>query len=141
MQITSQTQQKTSNRRGVTAVEFAIVFPIILFTFFGLWEYARLEMIRQATATACYDGARRGTLPGATSAGMSSAAQRILDIYSVDGAVVTASVTDDIAHCDISVPLDENAWITQFVVANRFVTSECEFNRERFGLTNPLTTP
>lgn len=113
-------------------MEYAIVFPIILFTFFGLWEYARVEMIRQAAATASYDAARRGTLPGATSVAMQDAASNILDIYQVDGSIINASVTADISSCTITVPLDENTWMAFFVLPSRNVVSECEFSRELF---------
>lgn len=126
------TKQK-KDRRGVTATEYAIVFPIILFTFFGLWEYARLEMIRQATATACYDAAREGTLPGATPTVMDAAAQRILDIYDIDGSTITSSVTNELSQCQITVPIDDNTWLAFYVLNNRNITSECEFNRELFG--------
>lgn len=120
------------NRNGATTVEFAIILPIVLFTFFGLWEYARLEMIRQAAATACYDAARRGTLPGASSPAMDTAAQRILDIYMVDGATVTTSVTAEESVCEVSVPINQNTWMALYVLPNRNIESECTFNRELF---------
>ena len=123
---------KQRARRGATAVEFALVLPIVFFAFFGLWEYARLEMIRQATATACYDGAREGTLPGSTTAEMQAAAQRILDIYLISGATIEPQITDRRASCEITIPVDENTWLAYFVLPNRNIESRCDFNRELF---------
>lgn len=130
--MSTQSTMKRRMRKGATAVEFALVLPIVFFMFFGLWEYARLEMIRQATSTACYDGARNGTLPGATTDAMEAAAKNILDIYMIDGATINAGITDDRSSCEIIVPIDENTWLAYFVMPNRNIQSECDFNRELF---------
>lgn len=129
----SRTRRPAADRRGSTSVEFAFVLPIILGLFLGLWEYARIEMIRNATSAACFEGAREGTLLGADTDSMDAAAQNVLDIYGLDGSVISTTVNDHECTCDISVPLSENTWVAFYVLPNRHVTASCEFSRELFG--------
>ena len=54
-------------KRGSVSVEFALVAPIFfLFVFAGV-EFARVHILQNAVENACFEGARRGIIPGATS--------------------------------------------------------------------------
>jgi len=128
------TRRRFANeRKGATMIEFALVLPIIFSLFFGLWEYSRIEMMQQAADTACYEAARTGTLPGATAEMMTSAANRVLDIYLVDGSIVSPMLDDEFSRCEIVVPVDENTWFAYFVIPDRSIVTECQFLREIFG--------
>ena len=84
-----------NNRRGTTAVEFSLVLPLLLTIVFGLLEWGRFEMCRQASSTAAFNAARLGAIPGSSSADAEARAAAILDNYFINGASVTANLTSD----------------------------------------------
>ena len=99
-----------SKRKGVTSVEFSFVAPFIFFLFFGFWEWSRVEMIRQTSTTACFEAARRGTLPSATQSQMAASASRVLNTYTVQNFIVATSINEAAqeATATVTVPLDDN---------------------------------
>lgn len=101
--------KKTRDRRGATTVEFSLVIPIIFTLVFGLVEWGRFEMVRQVTSTAAFNGARLGTLPGATSADVEARVDEILGIYFVTGATTTATLTETDTTVHVSVPMSQNS--------------------------------
>ena len=69
-----------SRRHGALTVEFALVVPLLFFFFFAQFEFSRANMIRNVIKTACYEGARAGVVPGATSDQIRETAQNILTL-------------------------------------------------------------
>jgi Flp pilus assembly protein TadG len=116
-------------RRGSVLVEVAATVPI-LFAFFGfLWEFSRAEMIRQAAATACYEGAREGTVAGGTSAEVMAVSQGILDAAGIRNAtiVVTPRVIDPTTQSvqvRVTVPLNNNAITTPCFFKDKQINSD-----------------
>jgi Flp pilus assembly protein TadG len=49
---------RRSERRGVVAVEAAVVMPFLIITMFGLWEVGRLIQVNQIVNNAAREGAR-----------------------------------------------------------------------------------
>ena len=117
-------------KKGATLVEFAFVLPILLLLFFGLWEWSRVEMIRQVAATASYQAARRGTLPQATAMDAQQVADDVLDMYFVNNSTVAASTTGGVTTVNISVPLDDNLWTVGKFFAGRDVQSSFTLDNE-----------
>ena len=106
---------KKRNRRGATAVEFAMVAPLVVLLVFGLMEWARFEMIRQVSSTAAFSAARVGTLPGATEAEVEQRVTDILDIYSIDASTVDATISDSESTIDIDIQMSDNSlFLKQF---------------------------
>lgn len=98
------------NRRGTTAVEFAIVAPIIFLLVFGMMEWSRVEMIRQVSSTAAFSAARLGTIPGTTTTEMEQRVDDILDIYSIEASTVTATISGGESNVDIQILMSQNSW-------------------------------
>ena len=98
------------NRKGATAVEFALIAPAIFLLVMGLMEWARFEMIRQVSSTAAFSAARVGTLPGATTSDVESRVDQILDVYSITQATRTATINSDEATVNIQIPMASNSW-------------------------------
>ena len=107
---------RKQSRRGAVTVEFALAFPILLFTIFTGIEFARVNMIRNTIENAAYEGARTGIVPGATSTECEAAAQEIIDLIGVVGATPVASAIEDDSTTitvTVSVPLTtSNGYIT-----------------------------
>ena len=45
-------------RRGVVAVEAAVVLPVLIIVMFGMWEVGRLIQVNQIVTNAAREGAR-----------------------------------------------------------------------------------
>jgi Flp pilus assembly protein TadG len=106
----SKLRNSRNQRRGTVAVEVAMIAPFIFLIVFGLMEWARFEMIRQAAATAAFNAAREGTIPGMTNAEIESSANAILDVYSVSDATVTGDISSTESSVTIAIPLSQNSW-------------------------------
>ena len=110
------------NRRGVTAVEFALTFPLLLLFIFGSLEFSRANMIRNMCENAALEGARAGMIPGATAQDCSDAANDLLDIIGIQNATVTVNPTtiepstEDV-EVTVSIPLADNSLpLSKFVI-------------------------
>jgi Flp pilus assembly protein TadG len=53
---------RRGSERGQTAVEFALVIPVMLLFMFGIFEVGRTFFNNEAIATAARDGARAGAI-------------------------------------------------------------------------------
>lgn len=110
------TDRRKIPRRGVAAVEFAVVAPLAFLLFFAAYEFSRMNMIRHTLEMAAYEGARRGMVPGATAQDATKRAQQVLSAIGTRSAniVVTPSqltAQSPTISVDISVPLDDNSWV------------------------------
>lgn len=56
------TRKRKSRRRATAAVEFALCAPVALALVFGVFEFARLSMVRQALTNSAREGCRKATL-------------------------------------------------------------------------------
>ena len=65
---TSTLRRVTTKRRGVAVVEFAVVAPVLFLTIFGMFEMARMVMVKQAVVNAAREGCREACLATTTSA-------------------------------------------------------------------------
>jgi len=133
------TRMKPSGRRrrGATAVEFAVVVPVILLMFFAALEFSRLNMIRHTVDVAAFEGARRGVLPGATVAAVQDRVNVVLEAIRVQAETVvvepaTLSRSVDTVTVTVTVALDTQTWIPSSFVAGKKVSRSCTLSREQF---------
>jgi len=113
-------------RFGTVAVEFAICLPLLMLLLLGCVEIAGANMIKHATESAAYEGARVGILPGSTQAGVQQSVDQILSSVGAEGATVQVNpqviVQDgdevEVIEVVVSVPYARNAWIAPFIIQN-----------------------
>lgn len=126
-------------RFGAVAVEFAICLPLLMLLVLGCVEIAGANMIKHATESAAYEGARVGILPGATQAGVQVSVDQILSSVGAEGAtvqvlpqvIVQGGDEVEVIEVVVSVPYARNAWIAPFVIQNDpTFTSSCVLRRE-----------
>lgn len=123
-------RQSENNRCGASAVEMAVALPIILAIFWGFWEWSRVELMRQAAATAAYEGARRGILPGAETTDMTTVATERLNPYSINNPTVTPTLNANTSRVEISIPIDQNLWGSGRFFAGKSIRSVFELEVE-----------
>ena len=124
-------------RTGATTVEFAISLPVlILFTFTGI-EFARVNMIRNTTVNAAFEGARQGIIPGATAAECEAAANQLLDLVKINGGSAVATPNPILPSSDsvtvtVTVPIDSgNSFVTPQFYMGATIEASVTLPRER----------
>ncbi|MCA9154608.1 MAG: pilus assembly protein [Planctomycetales bacterium] len=122
-------------RRGAHTVEFALILPVLLLMVTGSIELARMHMIHNSASNAAYEGARRGALPGATASQAREAAENLLLAIGIHNPTVTvdpASIQDstETVTVTVSVPLNDNAWLTPLFTKNKLIVQSCSLTRE-----------
>ena len=102
---------RTSERRGVVTVEFAVVAPLIFLLFLGGLELTSLNFVRQTAGNASYEAARKAIIPGGTVAQAQTEAMRLMNALGI-GTGVTVSVTQapDRVTVTIAVPAENHSW-------------------------------
>jgi len=79
------------NRRGVAAVEFAVVAPLFFLLILGMIEFGRMIMVQQVITNGSREGARIAVLDGSTTSEVTSAVEEYLRNSAVSGATVTVT--------------------------------------------------
>ena len=124
----------TQGRRGATAVEFALVVPILLLFVFGAFEFSRANMLRNTIENAAFEGARKGIIPGATAGEAQAAAEALLSSLHVNDSTVTVSPSPIVASTE-SITVTVTAPMT---MANHYVTPQFFLGKT---LTASITLP
>jgi Flp pilus assembly protein TadG len=120
-------------RQGATAVEFALVVPIIFALFIGAIEMTRMNFIRHSAANAAYEGARAGIVIGGENNDCSKAAKDLLKRVGVKNDV-DVQVTSDATSVTVtvSVPVDKNSWGLGRFTSGFNITQACHLSKDGF---------
>lgn len=131
----SAVRKPLSRRRGALTVEMALVTPVLFLLLFATVEFSRVNMVRNTVKNACFEGARRSSLPGATADDVRAVTEKLLTDVGVKKATVEVfpSVIDNstksvIVH--VSAPLNANAWVSPHFFKNAVIERTCRLNRE-----------
>ena len=132
------TQPQTPIRRGVAAVEFALVAPVFFLVVLGIIEFGRMAMVQQVLTNAAREGARVGVLDGSTKAKVVNAASQYLDGAAVTTATVDVSPDppDSAGYgqpvtVTVTVLFDDVSWLpAPFFLGGRNLTAEAIMRRE-----------
>ncbi len=124
------------NRRGATAVEFAVGVIVLFIFLFGALEVGRIYLIRHAADNAAYEAARHTMVPGGTREEAVLFAEDMLSAAGVrDGQIVVTPdvITDSTEQVsvDISIPLDTNGWLTPQFAKGRMIFASSTLRTER----------
>ncbi|MGI9427665.1 MAG: TadE/TadG family type IV pilus assembly protein [Bythopirellula sp.] len=110
-------QSRGPDRRGVAAVEFAIVAPIFFMLVFGCIEFGRALMVQQILTNASRVGARQAITLNASESAVVSAASSYASSTSVPGVNVSVSPSPgsakagDMVSVTVAVPFNNISWI------------------------------
>ncbi|MEL7500158.1 MAG: TadE/TadG family type IV pilus assembly protein [Planctomycetota bacterium] len=98
-------RSKRHRRKGAVTVEFALIAPIFFTLIFGSVEFARVHMIQTAVENACFEAARRGTVPGADESHCLTRANELMDVIGVQGNVTVEPSTINAATPQVTVTI------------------------------------
>jgi Flp pilus assembly protein TadG len=85
---------RVSKRRGVAAVEFAILLPVVTLLVFGAIEAASFIFLKQALQVAAYEGIREAVRTSGTAAAARVQAEAILASREIRDATVRFAGSD-----------------------------------------------
>lgn len=125
------------NRRGTSAVEFAVVAPVFFMLVFGMIEFGRLVMVQQILTNAVREGTRRAILPGATTTNVTDAVNTYLAGSSINGATSTVSPDPSSATygssitVTVSVPFTAVSWVPPFFLGSTTLKAQCSMRTEQ----------
>jgi len=141
-------------RRGVTIVEFALTFPLLMLLVIGLLELARLNLLRHAADGAAYEAARNVIVPGATVSEAVAEANDLLKRAGIKGSTIAVTPTviteaTPQVTVQVSVPLSQNSWLPPALTGPRTVTRQVSLITERVAVmqakaiaeSTPVATP
>ena len=126
------------NRRGVAAVEFAVVLPVFLLLVFGMIEYGRMIMVQQIITNASREGARVAILDGMTNADVTSTIDTYLNNSGIAGANVSVATNPPVAPdyaesmtIAVDIPFGQVSWLpTPIYLSGRLLTATTTMRRE-----------
>ena len=97
----------TRKRLGATAVEFALVCPIVFAIMFGMIEISRMSTIIDSARTAVISGTREARVANATNASIKEEMEEILSLYGIrDHAVQISPNVINPTTTDVTVDID-----------------------------------
>jgi Flp pilus assembly protein TadG len=82
------------NRRGVAAVEFAVVLPIIIAVLLGIWEVGRVADVKEILFNSASVGGRMASTGVNTAAQVQTAVTNYLALAGIPTQNVTVTVND-----------------------------------------------
>lgn len=120
-----------TERTGATAVEFAIVAPIIFLLFLGAIEITRLNFLRHSAANAAYEAARNAIVPGGNAEDATARALSLLAAVQADhGVDIRFTEAPDHVAVTVVIPMNMNSWgVTRYTSGFR-ITESCTLSRE-----------
>ena len=126
---------RNRNRRGASAVEFALVFPLIVIMFIGSVAFTQAFLLRDTAQHAAYKGVRKGIVWDSTTDDVKTEVKTFLQKMGVKKAEITTvpesidNTTNQIT-VKVSIPMNENAWVASpFMPAGFKPGSQITINR------------
>lgn len=131
---------RKSDRRGATAVEFAVIAQVLFACVFAAFEFSRLHVMRNLAQDAAYFTARNAMVPGATDTEAKAHAEEILSMIGTKGAIITINDENPISdeslevNVEIKIPVAENAiFVTGFIPHGDYIITSATMRTERYN--------
>lgn len=114
---TPKRQTKSNERTAASAVEFAIVAPLLFMLVLGMIEFGRMLMVQQIMTNAAREGARKAVLPGATETQVYQTVDTYVNNSGINGHTrsvtpnPTAASSNSAITVTVSVTYDKVTWL------------------------------
>ena len=136
--LSGKKNRNCQNRRGASAVEFAMVAPAFLVMIFSCVEFSRISLMRNVAQNAAYEAARLVIIEGSTNQDAIDEANLVLSRLGASGAIVTVNGGDEITFetaevtVRIEIPMSENSLVFPQLYNDKRIVSEVMLNTERY---------
>ena len=133
-------------RRGVTAVEFAMVAPMFFMAMFAGIEFVRANIIRNSAENAAYIASRMVIVPGATKAEAIAKAEAMMNLAGARNIEVTFIpdiINEDtpFVSTEIRIPMNENSWGGAMFFRDSSIRATSRLRTERTPLVQARSLP
>ena len=131
-------RRNRNNRRGASAVEFAMVSPAFLIVIFCCVEFGRISMMRNLAQNAAYEAARSVITEGAVNQDAIDQAELVLSRLAANGATIDVNGGQAIdfdtpeVTVRIELPMRENSLVLPHLYGDRTIIAEVTLNTERY---------
>ncbi len=125
------------SRRGIAAVEVAVLAPCLVFLTLGMLELARGMMVKEILTDAARKGCRSAILPSAANSSITTDINTVLTNNNIPSAKATiqikvndvvadicTSTTGSKISVKVSVPVSAVAWVTPLFLPSADIESE-----------------
>ncbi len=133
-------RHRRGDRRGVAAVEFAVVVPIFFLMVIGILEFGRALMVQQVLVSAARVGARQAVTLNTTTSEVTTAVTDYADNAAVSGVTVTVNPGPDTAApgdpitVTTSIAFDQISWLpTPWFLGGKTLNSASSMRKEGFN--------
>jgi Flp pilus assembly protein TadG len=129
-------RNKRKQRRGATAVEFALTAPVFIIFLLAAFEFGWLNVVRHTADNAAYEAARTAIVPGATETEARVKAEKLLNIVGTRGATITVTpnpltVASDEVTVNIQIPMNQNGLIVPRFTSKTVIEASSTLRTER----------
>lgn len=105
-------------RKGISAVELAVVIPVFIFLVFGIAEIGRAFMVTHLLNNAARNGCRTGILSGKTNSDITTAVDSSLSGQGISGYTTTVKVNGTVANASTAASDDQVTVTVSIPAAN-----------------------
>ena len=128
-------RRRRNSRNGIAAVEFACAATVLFLVIAVSIEFSRMNMIRHTVDNAAYEGARAGIILNADANAVIATAEDLMNAVQANGVDVVvspATIEDDTQEIvvTVSVPADQNGFITPKFFAGKSFVGECRLSHD-----------
>lgn len=117
-------------RKGATAVEFALTFPIVLAFFLAMISLTQIYLLRSTSELAAYAGAREGIVVGSNESDIRQETERVMQSIGAQIFDVQINRSAQYVEVVVSVPMDGNSWATcQYFPSSFVISNSCRLRR------------
>lgn len=133
----------SNSRRGTALVEMAVVFPLFILLVFGLVEFVRMGMVKQALSDAARAGCRRAALTSTLThedaeatirAFLQSAMSNSQDVAKCRITITPENLTGMTSGVEITARVEVNysdvSWLVPGVLQNTILQGQAVMKRE-----------
>ncbi len=124
-------------RRGVAAVEFAVIFPVLMILAFGLWEYGRLVEVQQVLSNAAREGGRMAATGHKSNTEVKQHVRMYLDAQGLNTTGMSDPEVTNLTSAERSDPRDAEQ-LDRFRVRVNFPTANCRWFFFRYTSANMM---
>jgi len=131
-------RNQSSQRRGASALEFAMIAPTFLLIIFCCCEFARISMLRNVAQNAAYEAARFVIVDGSTTEHAIDEANSILGRLGTNAATITVNGGEELSFntpnvtVRIEIPMKDNSFVFPSVYGDKKIIAEVTLRTERY---------
>ena len=126
-------------RTGATAIEFALVAPVLLLIIFCCVEFSRMSLLQNLAQNAAYEACRNVIVEGGDVDDAIDEAERVLGRLGAKETVITVNGGQTIeadtpqVNVRIEIPMHENSLLLPWILfGDRNMVAEISLNTERY---------